>query len=304
MKVSNFSKVLVLILAMTVMLPSMANDEAKAKRLKKLSWTGCGIVKKAFMKELSKAYQKNKGINIALTGGGATKGIRQVATRKTDMGGSCRFTLPSHPEEKEVRMEPVAWDALVVIVHKENPVSNITLRQIQGVYTGNITNWKDLGGPDKAIRLYARKGKTSGIGRNLRELVFANFNQNIVAFERFKGSSPVERSVEKDVQGIGVTGISSAKRRNVKVMTLEGRQPTFENIKTGAYVLYYPLYLVISTAEDRAEVLDFVQYAHSDDGRAVIRKAGTVPYLDALHLVMKQINQKQRARDLGIFKRF
>lgn len=301
---TRLNKLVILAIVCALSFPIWANDQAKPKRLKKLSWTGCGIVKKAFMSELSKAYQKNKGVNIALTGGGATKGIRQVATRKTDMGGSCRFTLPDHPEERTVRMEPVAWDALVVIVHKENPVTNITLRQIQGVYTGNITNWKDLGGPDKLIRLYARKGKTSGIGRNLRELVFANFNQNIVAFERFKGSSPVERSVEKDVLGIGVTGISSAKRRNVKVLTLEGRQPTFDNIKTGAYVLYYPLYLVISTAEDRGEVLDFIQYAHSDDGRAVIRKAGTVPYLDALHLVMKQINQKQRARDLGIFKRF
>jgi len=143
---------------------AQAEEGKPVKIAKKLSWTGCGIAKKAFMAELSKAYESSYNVSIALTGGGATKGIRQVHDGKTDMGGSCRYLLPAHEKEQGVRMEPVAWDALVVIVHPDNPVNNITLSQIRQVYLGRITNWKSLGGPTKAMHLYARKGKTSGIG--------------------------------------------------------------------------------------------------------------------------------------------
>ena len=268
-----------------------------------LVWAGCGITKKAFMAELAKAYEKKTGIKVNLQGGGATKGIRNAANGSIDIGGACRPIIEGHPEERNAYQVPVAWDALAVIVHPKNPVKSITVRQLQQIYLGEIKNWKELGGWDRPIELYVRRGKVSGVGRTLRELVFANFQQEFHGAKHImKSSGPLEKGVEDNVLGIGTTGVSSAARRKVKMLQLNDKDPSYENIKNGSYVLYRPLYLVTKgqgSSDDK--VKDFITFALSREGREVIRKAGSVPYSDAMGLVMKQIEQYDKATERGLY---
>ena len=262
-------------------------------------WGGCGITKKAFMAELAKAYEKKTGIVVDLQGGGATKGIRDAVKGEIDIGGACRPIMEDHKDERHAYQVPVAWDALVVITHPQNPVKTITVPQLQGIYLGKITNWKELGGDDAPIQLFVRRGKYSGVGRTLRELVFANYDQTFTgAAHIVRSSGPLEKGVESNKNGIGVTGISSATRRKVNMLQLNGKSPTYENIKNGSYVLYRPLYLVTrgKLSADK-KVKDFITFALSRQGRDVIRKAGSVPYSDAMRLVMKQIEQSNAAND-------
>jgi phosphate transport system substrate-binding protein len=276
--------------------PPADNDQA-------LKWVGCGITKKAFMAELAKGFEKKSGVKIEIQGGGATKGIRKVADGEADLGGACRYKIDGAREEFRAILEPVAWDALAVIVHPDNPVTDISLDQIRGIYLGKITNWKELGGKDAPIRVLARQGKISGVGRAVRKLVFANFAQDFKATEFMKSSGPLEKAVEKDVNAIGITGISSARKRNVKNLTLEGKEPSFDNIRNGQYLLYRPLYIVVSTdGKKRQEIKDFLTYMHSAEGKEIIRNNGTVPYLDAVHLVMKQVKQEERAAEQGLYR--
>lgn len=265
-----------------------------------LQWAGCGITKKAFMKELAKAYTKKTGIKVKLSGGGATKGIRNAAKGAIHIGGACRVSLEKHPEERNAFQIPVAWDALVAFVHKDNPVDNITFAQLNKVYLGKITNWKELGGKDAPIELYVRRGKMSGVGRTLRELVFANYDQKFKATYVVKSSGPVEKGVVKNINGFGVSGISSAKKRKLKLLKLDGKAPTYENIKNGSYALYRPLYLVIKRGNKVPLVRNFIKYAVSSEGQKIIRAQGTVPYAEALHLVMKQLDQYERANSEGL----
>ena len=267
-----------------------------------LQWAGCGISKKAFMTELSKAYTKKTGIKVKLSGGGATKGIRSAAKGTIHIGGACRVSLERHPEERDAFQIPVAWDALVAFVHKDNPVSNVSFKQLNNIYLGKIKNWKELGGKDAPIELYVRRGKMSGVGRTLRELVFANYNQEFKATYVVKSSGPVEKGVLKNINGLGVSGISSAKKRNLKLLKLDGKAPTYENIKNGSYALYRPLYLVIKRGNKTPLVRDFITYAVSKEGQDIIRAQGTVPYSEALHLVMKQLDQYDRANAEGLAK--
>lgn len=266
-----------------------------------LIWAGCGITKKAFMAELAKAYEQDTGIKINLEGGGAAKGIRRTGAQTADLGGTCRPRLPGHPEEAHTQLNPVAWDALVVITHSDNPVQDITLEQMRAVYEGRITNWRALGGPDRPLELQVRAGKQSGVGRTLRELVFADLDQDFVAAAVHPSSGPLEQAVEEHPNAIGVTGISSARKRNVKILRLEGREPDYANIRSGDYLLYRPLYIAYSASNPRhAEVQRFIDFAHSRKGREVIRNQGAVPYLDALHLTRKQRSQWLQARDGGV----
>jgi phosphate transport system substrate-binding protein len=268
-----------------------------------LNWVGCGITRKAFMSSLAEAYEKKTGIHIEIHGGGATKGIRDVASLKAEIGGSCRYKIDGAPEEKDAVLDPVAWDALAVIVHNSNPVQNITMKQLHDIYLGKITNWKQLGGNDAAIDVYARKGKISGVGRAMRQLVFANYDQDFAATQFFKSSGPLEKAIEGNAtNAIGVTGISSARKRDVKILKLNGLDPTPENIRSGSYTLYRPLYLIYNANNERAkEVKNFLSFAHSREGKEIIRNNQVVPYADALALVMKQLEQERAARDLGLY---
>lgn len=267
-----------------------------------INWAGCGITKKAFMTELAAAYEKKTGIKVKLSGGGATKGIRKAASGEIDIGGACRASLEYNKAERNAHQIPVAWDALVVIVNKDNPVSDISFQQLQQVYTGKITNWKQLGGNDAPVELYIRRGKMSGVGRTLRELVFHDFDQAFKATYVVKSSGPLEKGIVKNPNGIGVTGISSAKRRDVKVLNLNGKAPDYKNIKSGNYVLYRPLYLVTRLGRTDQKVKDFIHFALSREGQQIIRQQGTVPYSEAMGLVMKQLDQYDEAIKQGLYR--
>ncbi|MFV1984760.1 MAG: phosphate ABC transporter substrate-binding protein [Thiohalomonadales bacterium] len=296
---TNFNNVIIAVL-LSISISSLSAAE-KLNEGKTLIWAGCGITKKAFMKELAQAYEKKTGIKIVLNGGGATKGIRQAAAGKIHIGGACRVSLPSNSLERNAHQIPVAWDALVVIVNKNNPVSSITLRQLRDVYLGKVTNWNQLGGNNQKIELYSRKSKLSGVGRTLRELVFANYNQDFKNVKyKVKSSGPLEKGIVKNIRGIGTTGISSAKKRDVKILKLNGIEPSYANIKNGSYLIYRPLYLVRPIGDTNKMVSDFIKYALSREGKKVIRKAGTVPYADAMVLVMKQLEQYRLASKAGL----
>jgi len=252
-----------------------------------IRWAGCGITKKAFMAELAQAYEEKTQIKVALSGGGATKGIRDAVGLRIDLGGTCRMTLPeTNMSELHATLHPVAWDALAIIVHKANPVKNLTTEQIKKIYTGRITNWKQVGGPNASIRLYVRKGTISGVGYAIRQYIFKDSAKEFKSAYRVKSSGPLEKAVEKDKYAMGITGVSSARKRNVKIIGFDGMIPTFDNVKTGKYGLYRPLYLVTGPSPSK-KVMDFIIFATSDEGSAVIRANGTVPYGDAMSLMSK-----------------
>lgn len=272
------------------------NNSAWAERT--LTWAGCGVTKTAFMAELAQAYEKRAGVKINIKGGGATLGIRGTAAKKYDMGGTCRYTIEGNNQERGVLLKPVAWDALAVIVNKKNNVANLSIEQIKGIFTGRIKNWGEVGGDRAPIELYVRSGKISGVESAVRTLLFDNKNMEFhSAAKQFPDTAPLETAIEENANAIGMSGVSSARKRNLKLLNIEGKEPSFDNIKAGTYVLYRPLYLVLATSETRTDVLNFVKFTHSAQGRQILRDNGTLPYLDALHLVLKQVDQYQAAKD-------
>ena len=269
----------------------------KADKPVTLRWVGCGISKKAYMTALAKAYEAKTGVHIDLQGGGATRGIREADAGTADIGGSCRRHLWGVDAEKDVTMVPVAWDALVVIVNKSNPVDNITIDSLRQVYLGKITNWKQLGGPDKPIKLLARKSKNSGVGRTARKLLFNNYTQEFPASELFPSTGPLEQQVEVDANAIGITGVSSARKRKVKILDLDSKSPTYDNVKEGNYLLYRPLYLAYNENNPHVAIIkDFLRFSDSPEGRDVIRSNGTVPYLEGLNLMKKKLQESRQAQ--------
>lgn len=283
------------------MLITIGTDSEAAT--KKITWSGCSISKNAFMGEMAAAYKKKTGVEVDLKGGGATKGIRNVASQESHVGGTCRHviedptTLSTLAEERRVQLVPVAWDALVVIVHKDNPVDNLTMDQLKALFLGKVTNWKELGGKDAPIELYVRKGKVSGVGRTLREIVFNDYDQEFVAKHVVEESSKLEEDMVTNPNGVGVTGVSSARKISniAKILKLNGKDPSFEHIKNGDYLLYRPLYMVTHLQNADPEVRKFINFVMGPEGKEIMRKVGTVPYEDAISLWLKYLEQQNRA---------
>lgn len=278
-------------LSITLLL--VQNVEAKA-----LQWVGCGISKKGFMDELSFAYEQESGVKIELEGGGATRGLRQVASGKSDLGGSCRMPLiykssdgsyQIESQEHKLKLIPIGWDALVVITHKENYlVEEITREQLKKVLTGEITHWRQLGADtDKPINLYVRNGKISGVGLTLRQQLFNNRDQEFTKKATYLASSgKIEKAVEADPYSLAVSGISSSRHRNLNMLSLDGVAPSIENLRSGNYHLYRLLFLVTpDNLIEKPEHKAFVDFALSVKGQRAIRKAGTLPYTYGLHLL-------------------
>jgi phosphate transport system substrate-binding protein len=286
-------------LACTAVITSILTVPAHATTTsKEIRWVGCGISRAGFMQDLADAYQKKTGIKVVIDGGGATRGIRDVAKGASDLGGSCRLPLVYQSgdgrwnvesQERHVKMIPVGWDALVVIVHKENRMlDNISQQQLRDIYTGKITTWRELGAnSDQPINLYARDGKISGVERTMRQLLFNNPELEFtVRAASLPSSGKIEEAVEKDPYGLAVSGFSSSSRKALKPLNLDGVTPTRETVKSGKYMLYRLLFLVAGD-EYRAnpDVAKFIDYALSAEGQRVIDKAGTLPYRHGLNLM-------------------
>lgn len=281
--------VIALFSALTISANTTAAAVNPAKDDNLIRWAGCGITKKAFMAELAKAFETKTGVKVELQGGGATRGIRDAAALKVDLGGSCRMNLPGiERSELHASLHPVAWDALAIIINKQNPVNNITTEHVKKMYLGQITNWSELGGPNAPIHLYVRRGKYSGVGYTIRQYIFQDSSIEFSTEYVVKSSGPLEKAIEKDPLAIGITGISSARKRNVKIIGFDGKSPTYENVRNGSYGLYRPLYLVTSP-QPSEHVREFVAFARSEEGRKIIRANQTVPYKDAPHLMSKML---------------
>ncbi len=267
-----------------------------------LKWVGCGISQKAYMTAMAEAYKEKTGTLIDVQGGGATRGIRDVAATEADLGGSCRHKILAH-EETDTKMVPVGWDAIVVITHPSNPVKNISTEQLKSVMEGNITNWKELGGPDAHIQLVIRKGKISGVGLMARELLFHDPDRDFGAgtdAHVMKSTGPVEKFIEQEPMAIGLTGISSGRKRNVNFMSLDGAEPTYDNIAAGNYPMTRPLYVTIpKDASD--EVQQFVSFVTSPEGQEIMKSQGTVNMKDGQGLWPKYRAKMAEARKEGQF---
>ncbi|MEJ2610620.1 MAG: substrate-binding domain-containing protein [Candidatus Thiodiazotropha sp.] len=248
-----------------------------------LVFKGCSIIRRAFMSEAAVAYEKATGQHIDVMGGGATLGIRATAAGDSDIGGSCRPALPERfPTERGIRHTRIGWDALVFITHPSNPVDSITLEHAKAVLQGQIDNWQMLGGPNQRLIAVFRSqvpehgGKFSGVGHMTRVMLFGdadfNFTENALFFRH---SAEVEEAIESIPYAFGVTGVSSALKRNLKILHLNGIEPTRQQIASAHYPLFRPLYLS-TRGVPQGDVARFIHWLTGEAGQQVVAQQGTV----------------------------
>ncbi len=238
--------------------------------------SGCSVSNVGYLNDLAKEYERrNPGIHILVRGGGSLLGITELRGDKTDFAASCKSKGPSDPANFE--FVTVAWDALVFIVNKSNPVSDITPEQVRDIYDGRIDNWKSLGGPDLGIKSYVSTPEgMGGIGEALAKYILGGREISHQPNSVVMASSVAvwEQMVEQSPEGFASTGFASARKRSVKMLRVNGVPPTKANIVSGKYPLRRRLYLVYDKREVRPEVRKFINYALGREGQKFIGGLG------------------------------
>ena len=210
-------------------------------------------------------------VTAEYTGSGA--GLESLAAGKTDIGNASRALKDGEKETGAVE-NVVAIDGIAVITHKDNTVDNLTAEQLTDIYTGKITNWKDLGGADEAIVVLGREAG-SGTRGAFEELL--KVDDQCKYAQELDSTGGVLAKVASTPGSIGYVSLDVVDD-TVKALSLDDVAPTEENIVAGSYKLSRPF--VMATMGTIDEQNDLVKtwfgYVQSDEGKAVITAMGLI----------------------------
>jgi phosphate transport system substrate-binding protein len=248
-----------------------------------LIWRGDQATGRAIMDDLAKQYAKEKKGKIILQPFSTISGLDAVEQGTADIAGSARGKYARRVEEANINFVPVALDAAVLITHPRNPVNTLTLKQIHDIYYGRITNWKDLGGDDKPINLYAIAAPLDGVEFSLRELVFHNGDQRVAAPRLYLNTTKLEEAIALDPAGLGLSTLASVHaNKGTKMLAVEGLTASTASVAEATYPLYITLYLASrGDSPKQAEIGRLLAFLATPDAKAILRRHDLVPYTDA-----------------------
>ena len=222
---------------------------------------------------LSESYMAaNKDVTVNYNPTGSGAGITAVQEGTCDIGLSSR-ALKDEEKAAGLQETVLAYDGIAIIVHPDNPVSDLTLEQIAQLYTGEITNWKDMGGNDAQVVLIGREA-ASGTRDGFESIT--GTKDKCQYRQELTSTGDVITTVSQNPDAIGYASLASIKD-SVKALNVDGVTPSEASVKDGSYKVQRPFVLV--TVEGKAlssAAQSFFDYATSADAADIIAKAGAV----------------------------
>jgi phosphate transport system substrate-binding protein len=260
-----------------------------------LIWRGDVTTARAVVIDIAKEWESSGHGRIELQPFNTASGIDAVAAGTADLAGSARGS-DGTPENGNLTFTPVAWDALVMITNPANPVRNLTVRQLHEIYFGKITNWKDVGGRDAPIDLYAVISPNDGVEYSLRALLFGHGDQQISAPRLYLNTKALEDGIALNPNGLGLSTLADVNGNpKLRTIPIDDVAPTEATLTDGSYPLYTPLYLVTNPKSTKAtQVQAFIDFMQSDKAKSVLRSHSVLPYQDGIALVGKDQDRRDK----------
>ena len=225
------------------------------------------------------------GTQIQVNGGGSGVGLAALQNETTDLATTSRKIKPQEELncikafKRRPREYKVALDGLSVYVNESNPVKALSVAQLEGIFTGEVTNWKEVGGKDGPIALYSREN-SSGTYEFFKENVLKG-KDFAASAQTMPGTAAVLQAVGKDPGGIGYGGAAyGGGARALDIRKAEGTpavEPTEENVMSGKYPIWRHLYIYLNPAKDKGEIAAFLSWVRSDEGQALVKEIGYFP---------------------------
>lgn len=221
---------------------------------------------------LGEAYEQKTGVTVTYNPTGSGSGIKAVGEGRCDIGLSSR-ALKDEEKASGLAQTILAYDGIAIIVNPANPINDLSLEQIAKVYTGEITNWSELGGDDAEIVLIGREagsGTRDGFESITGTTDACQYRQELTS------TGDVITTVAQNPNAIGYASLASVKD-TVKALDVEGVTPSEETVKDGSYLVQRPFVLVTKEGvELSAAAQDFFNYITSTEANEIIAGAGVV----------------------------
>ncbi len=223
---------------------------------------------------LGEAFESNNsGVTFTYNPTGSGSGITAVAEGRCDIGLSSR-SLKEEEKAQGLTETTLALDGIAVIVNPENPVNDLDLETIAKIYTGEITNWKDVGGNDLEIVLI---GREAGSGTRDGFESITDTEDACVYRQELTSTGDVITTVAGNPGAIGYASLASIKE-TVKALSVGGIVPSEETVKDGSYVVQRPFVLVTKSDTGLSKTAqEFFDYVTSSEASEIISAAGAVP---------------------------
>jgi phosphate transport system substrate-binding protein len=227
---------------------------------------------------------KHPGETIQVTGGGSGVGISALINGATDICNASRPMKNSEKDKLKQRYNTLgveiksAKDGLSIYLNESNPVQELTIDQLKSIYTGEVTNWKAVGGPDRKIIMYGREN-SSGTYVYFKDNVLngADYSSTV---QSLPGTAAVVNAVAKDKAGIGYGGAAYGKGIKFAKVKLDqnstGYEPTEENIKSGNYPISRYLYMY-TRSKPTGALKNYIDWILGPEGQALVTKVGYFP---------------------------
>ena len=234
-----------------------------------LTYEGATVISETVMPDLASAFEAKTTVKFDKIGGaGADKGFKAVIEGKADIGGLSRALSREEKKEKPY-YQTIGYDAIAIFVHEKNPVKNLSKEQLKGIFTGKITNWKEVGGKDAKITAVT-EFKTGGRGtlKIFKELILRN--SEFGATKELDFARDCVNYVATDENAISYASLCFS-AAGTKSVALEKIEPSASNIKKGSYLLSRPL-ILLTKALPAGDVKKFFNFVTSAEGQAIMAK--------------------------------
>lgn len=223
---------------------------------------------------------------IAVTGGGSGTGIAALINKKTDITNASRGMKAKEVDNAVAsgvspKRVVIAMDGLSVIVNGRSPITKLTIQEIGNIFSGAITNWKEVGGPDMPITLYGRQSNSGTFVFFRDQVVKADYASTM---NRMNGNAQIVEAVKQDVSGIGYVGVGYVKDAvGLNVLKVAARAGgtyasplSSADVKSGNYPIARPLNQYLNGKPEGA-VKEFIAFELSDEGQRIVEEEGFFP---------------------------
>jgi phosphate transport system substrate-binding protein len=233
-----------------------------------------------FVPQLAEAFKaKHPETNFNIAAEGSATGIAAITDGTAQIGMSSRkveLTEQGSAQAKGVTFFPtvVAHDGIAVVVNEKNPVTKLTKKQVEQLFTGDVTDWSAVGGKAGSVSVYTRN-TSSGTFKDFKTMAMKKRDYT-ASSQKMAGNEQIVAEVGKNENGIGYCGIAYTKSPGVKIVVVEGTELTDDNVRSGKYPYARETYFYTNGAPT-GEVKSFVDFAVSEEGQKIAAQVGFVP---------------------------
>jgi phosphate transport system substrate-binding protein len=249
-------------------------------RAEKLVIKGSDTLGAKLVPMLAEEYKaKHPDVSFEIAAEGSTTGITAIIDGTAQIGMSsrrARTTEVSQAQAKGVNMKPiiVCHDGMAVIVNANNPISALTPRQVEQIFTGDVTDWSAVGGTPGKFSIYTRN-TSSGTYSDWKDLAMKK-RDYAGSSQKMAGNEQIVAEVAKNPNGIGYVGLAYINAEGIKVVPIAGAVPTKEAVLAKKYPYARPTFYY-TNGEPSGEAAKFIEFTLSDEGQKIVEKVGFVP---------------------------